>query len=89
MNLCRPQLLDGLASEARQLGVQHELDDVDDVLPVGPHCQVGVDALLHEVPELGGLDLPAHDVDELGRQFHVRLEGQVAAGRALEDEAEV
>ena len=68
-----------LPSEARELGVQHELDDVDNVLPVRPDGQVGVNALLHEISELGRLDFSTHDVDEFDSQFHVRLERQITA----------
>jgi len=84
-----PELFNSLSSETREFRVKHQLNDVDDVFPEWTDGQVGVDALLHEVLELRRLNLPAHDVDELGRQFHVGLEGQVAARRALEDETEV
>lgn len=59
------------------------------VIPVWPDGEVGLDAELHEGAELRGLHPAAHDVDELGGELHVGLEGQVAAGRALEHEPEV
>jgi hypothetical protein len=40
-----PQQFDGLASEAGQFCVEHQLHDVNDVLPVWPDGQVGVHAL--------------------------------------------
>ena len=83
------QLLNSLAPEAGQLSVQHELNDVNDVLPVRSNRQVSVNALLHKVPELRRLHLSPHYVNELCRQFHIRLEGKVTAGGAFEDEAKI
>lgn len=84
-----PQLFDGLSSEARQLSVQHELDDVDYVLPVRSDGQVGVNTLLHEISELRRLDFSTHDVDEFDSQFHIRLERQITARRTFKDKTEI
>ena len=59
------------------------------IRPVRTDCQVRKDALVHEVPELRRLHLSPHYVNELCRQFHIRLEGKVTAGGAFEDEAKI
>ena len=84
-----PQLLDGLPPEAGQLRVQHELDQVDDLAPVGPDGQIGLHAQLLEALELRGLHPATHDVHELRGQLHVGLEGQVATRGALKHEPEI
>ena len=57
--------------------------------PVGSDGQVCVDALFHVEFELGPVHPASQDVNVLLDDLHVGLEGNVAAGGALEHEPEI
>lgn len=72
------QELDCLATEAGQTRVQHEGDQRDDRIHVGPHSQVATDTHLHEPLEGRGLHLAPHDHHHLICQLYVWFPAKVA-----------
>ena len=60
-----------------------------DLPPVGPNCQVGVDALFHVKLKLRPVHPASQDVDVFLDYFHVWLKRNISTGRAFKHEPKV
>jgi len=84
------QVPHGILCEAVEIALQHELDQVQDLLMVLSDCKKPFNRQVHVELESLTLSMAIHYHDHLLRQLEVRLfELHVPAGRDVEDEAEV
>lgn len=80
---------DGLSSEAGKASVQHEVNQGDNSIHVGPDSQVSSHAHLHEPLEGRRLHLAAHDHHHFIGKLYIRLPAEVPTGRTFKHEPKI